>query len=592
MPRSLRTGHRWLLAIPVAMAPSSCGMSISGEILSVMPGPSWSFPVQIAFSPDQTLVAAAGEGAPAFVWNVADGAKRYQAGADASDVAFSPDGSLLAVMEFVIGDYGGGRHSLVTLHDPPTGTGAGVIGFESDEFSPVALAFDPSGERLAVVSQSDQGARIVDLSTREIVVSISSPSPVGHAWSPDGSMLALVGNGGNPRLYDATSGAQIMELPGQSSWWLAFSPDGRRLASASDGGGDTEIWDITPVGNREVATHHLPGFAPLMALYGANDDEILLATDAWLGAGADVGPGSGDIKVALIDAAGALIAERPIAFVPFPSAYSAPAGLLGITDAYCSADIIDTGTLDLAYELPPGMYAKAISADGTQVLLDNIGGECNSAYTQPIVIEYPSEHELAKLPAGSLYGAHFSPDGRLVVTNSESGNYLFDIETEQILARFDHFYFVFAFSPDGEKLAATSSGTLSLFDVPTLRDGGSEEQALIWSTTAHVANIPHVKYTPDGAAIVTAGVRDGRVRVWDAGSGERITELVTDRQKTPWIDIHSDGGHLIALGADDTVRVYTLDIDELIQIAKDRVTRSFTEDECRAYLHLETCPET
>jgi hypothetical protein len=47
---------------------------------------------------------------------------------------------------------------------------------------------------------------------------------------------------------------------------------------------------------------------------------------------------------------------------------------------------------------------------------------------------------------------------------------------------------------------------------------------------------------------------------------------------------------VIARGFDDTVRVYTLDNDELIAIAKDRVTRSFTEDECRAYLHVEECP--
>ena len=37
------------------------------------------------------------------------------------------------------------------------------------------------------------------------------------------------------------------------------------------------------------------------------------------------------------------------------------------------------------------------------------------------------------------------------------------------------------------------------------------------------------------------------------------------------------------------VRVFVLDIDELLAIARANVTRSFTADECRQYLHGE-CP--
>jgi WD40 repeat protein len=132
-----------------------------------------------------------------------------------------------------------------------------------------------------------------------------------------------------------------------------------------------------------------------------------------------------------------------------------------------------------------------------------------------------------------------------------------------------------------------------VFDVAALRAGGSEEQGLTWSTAAHVVIIPFVQYTPDGSAIVTAGRNDSLVRVWDSTSGERIVEFATERdaERLPFIDISSDGRHIVALGGEDTLRVYTLDTDELIQIAKDRVTRSFTKDECRTYLHMEDCPE-
>jgi hypothetical protein len=39
-----------------------------------------------------------------------------------------------------------------------------------------------------------------------------------------------------------------------------------------------------------------------------------------------------------------------------------------------------------------------------------------------------------------------------------------------------------------------------------------------------------------------------------------------------------------------TVRVWALDIDDLLEIARQEVTRSLTNEECRQYLHVERCP--
>jgi hypothetical protein len=39
------------------------------------------------------------------------------------------------------------------------------------------------------------------------------------------------------------------------------------------------------------------------------------------------------------------------------------------------------------------------------------------------------------------------------------------------------------------------------------------------------------------------------------------------------------------------VRIWALELDDLIAIAQDRLTRSFTEEECRQYLHAERCPD-
>lgn len=41
---------------------------------------------------------------------------------------------------------------------------------------------------------------------------------------------------------------------------------------------------------------------------------------------------------------------------------------------------------------------------------------------------------------------------------------------------------------------------------------------------------------------------------------------------------------------DQTVRVYALQIDDLMNLARSRLTRTLTDNECRQYLHLEACP--
>ena len=52
----------------------------------------------------------------------------------------------------------------------------------------------------------------------------------------------------------------------------------------------------------------------------------------------------------------------------------------------------------------------------------------------------------------------------------------------------------------------------------------------------------------------------------------------------------SPDGSLLASVDGATVRVWALDIDDLLEIARQNVTRSLTDEECRQYLHVESCP--
>ena len=53
-----------------------------------------------------------------------------------------------------------------------------------------------------------------------------------------------------------------------------------------------------------------------------------------------------------------------------------------------------------------------------------------------------------------------------------------------------------------------------------------------------------------------------------------------------------DGKRLAASSNDGTVRIYALPLEDILAMAKSRVTRTLTTDECRKYLHVEQCPST
>lgn len=47
---------------------------------------------------------------------------------------------------------------------------------------------------------------------------------------------------------------------------------------------------------------------------------------------------------------------------------------------------------------------------------------------------------------------------------------------------------------------------------------------------------------------------------------------------------------LASKSLDGTVRIWALDLDDILEIARQQVTRSLTDEECRQYLHLDACP--
>src|SRR5262249_16728550 len=107
--------------------------------------------------------------------------------------------------------------------------------------------------------------------------------------------------------------------------------------------------------------------------------------------------------------------------------------------------------------------------------------------------------------------------------------------------------------------------------------------------SGHQGTVVQATFSRDGRFAATAS-RDGTARVWESSTGANLLTLYGDETGLGGVAFSPDGAHL-AVGSDDAVRLYTLRIGDLLELAGRRLTRTWTMDECKSYLHVGVCPE-
>jgi WD40 repeat protein len=172
---------------------------------------------EVAFSPDGSVLASGGRSLR--VWRVSDGSLLAERPAPTHEyvggVAFSPDGHVLAVAHHTLGiDFLAWPSMKQIGHWDSGWTAYGTV------------IFFPDGERVAV--RTFYEARVVRWRTGETLwFQPAASSHPAMALSRDFTLIATAGLG-PVRLHDAADGHLLRELPKRDGR-LSFSPDGALL---------------------------------------------------------------------------------------------------------------------------------------------------------------------------------------------------------------------------------------------------------------------------------------------------------------------------------------------------------------------------
>jgi WD40 repeat protein len=539
------------------------------------------------------------------IWDAATGRVLHVLSSDGEpvrSVAVTPDGRRIVAG---VGIYGAQHHGSARVWNAENGEELLVLG--KQDFAVIGAAITADGDRIVTAN-----VKLVTLWDAKTGTELrrfetgSSGGVQGVAMTPDGRLIVACLSSGEPRVWDADTGAEVITLEGHTGSVLsvAITSDGRRVVTGSKTVGQDDntarVWDVATGAQLTV----LKGHAGAVTSVAITPDGKRVVT------------GSVDRTARLWDAetgrellvlGGHAETIWGVALSPDASRVVTAAGTQEFqTTAGMGDDTARIWDAKVEQGLPLQVYnvsAVAVAPDGTRVVVGRGEVQTPDAATNAYVTSGDATVLDARTGAAlfTLKGhsrlvtaVAVDPDSTRVATGSDDRsarvwNMLDGSELLRLVGHTDTVTGV-TFTPDGTRVVtasndhtarvwdATSGVELLVFkghtdDVTSVAvlpegkrvvTGAVDKTARVWDIATgaellvlrgHTAAVTSVAVMPDGKRIVT-GSEDRTARIWDAATGNELLVLKGHEGEVLDLAVTPDGLRIITAGDDHTVRIW------------------------------------